>query len=337
MTITVSELVCQQDDLETYQTIEDQIHEMNTTVYELQESVEVKNTEIGRLISTQNNALADHANEFNEKIDSHSQKDIELKGEIDKLKDKTETLGNEHIEMNSATNSLKQTFEESSSGIGELIMTHQDALADHTNEFNDKVDSYDQKHTEFRDAIDELKENSESLGNEHSEIRLLIDNQAEKITAHTSNINNLIQESCPDGSNYRAVDGKCYYFHNVKLSTYEEAQANCAGKFPSGGRLFEPQSLTTNNNVLKESRVVIPEDNWSYIGVKRVNNAGDFKYVSSGLKVPFDIPWCCSNRPRAALAGQDCIYANNGGSSSYSLKWENDTCTRSWYSICEAV
>ena len=55
------------------------------------------------------------------KIDSHNQKDIELQGEIDKLKDKTENLDNDHIEMNSATNSLKQTFEESSNEIGELI------------------------------------------------------------------------------------------------------------------------------------------------------------------------------------------------------------------------
>ena len=63
MTITVSELVCQHNEFETYQTIEDQILEMNTTVYELKE---VKNTEIGRLIRTQNSGLADHIIDFND-------------------------------------------------------------------------------------------------------------------------------------------------------------------------------------------------------------------------------------------------------------------------------
>ena len=100
---------------------------------ELKESVEVKNTEIGRL---QNSGLADHIIDFNEKIDSHNQKDIELKGEIDKLRDKTENLDNDHIEMNSATNSLKQAFEESSSEFGELIRTQQDHIT------YEKVNSY---------------------------------------------------------------------------------------------------------------------------------------------------------------------------------------------------
>ena len=197
MTITVSELVCQQDDLETYQTIEDQIHEMNTTVYE------------------------------------------------------------------------------------------------------------------FRDAIDELKENA-----------------AEQDVVET--IPGLL--NCSElGSNYRIVDGRCYYFHNVKLA-HSKAQANCAGKFPSGGRLFEPQSLTTNNNVLIASREMISEESWWAIGVIRTNSASDYKYISNGVKVPFDLPFYDGWSDN----GNDiCMFASNGGT--HSLKWDDAACTTIWYSICEPV
>jgi len=198
MTITVSELVCQQDDLETYQTIEDQIHEMNTTVYE------------------------------------------------------------------------------------------------------------------FRDAIDELKENAA-----HQDV--------------VETIPGLL--NCSElGSNYRIVDGRCYYFHNVKLA-HSEAQANCAGKFPSGGRLFEPQTLTTNNNVLLASREVITEGEWLAIGVKRTNSASDYKYISNGVKVPFDLPYVSG---WVDHENNKCMFANNG-ESHYSLKWDDAVCTTSWCSICEPV
>ena len=39
MTITVSELVCQQDDLETYKTVEDKISETNALITDLKETV----------------------------------------------------------------------------------------------------------------------------------------------------------------------------------------------------------------------------------------------------------------------------------------------------------
>ena len=155
-----------------------------------------------------------------------------------------------------------------------------------------------------------MKDNSESLGNEQSEIRLLIENQKENITAHQNGIERAPEVLiCPNGSNYRIVDKRCYYFHNIKISTHEKAQANCAGKFPNGGRLFEPQSLTTNNNVLKVSLEVIPEgNNWFYFGIKRNNSTSEFNYVSNGLKVPFEISWY-DNKDTSThtRVGHDCI------------------------------
>ena len=183
-----------------------------------------------------------------------------------------------------------------------------------------------------------MKDNSESLGNEQSEIRLLIENQKENITAHQNVIEDQTSERapevliCPNGSNYRIVDKRCYYFHSVKISTHEKAQANCAGKFPNGGRLFEPQSLTLNNNVLIASREMFLEESWFAIGVKRTNSASDYKYISNGVKVPFDLPFYIgwSNNENDI-----CMFASNGGT--HSLKWDDSKCTLSWYSICEPV
>ena len=58
----------------------------------------------------------------------------------------------------------------------------------------------------------------------------------------------------------------------------------------------------------------------------------DFKYVSNGDVVPFDIPWF---NGIADLQDDSrlCTYACNGGSNS--LKWDDSVCTHNWYAICE--
>ena len=96
MKITVSELVCLQNDLETYETIEDQILEMNTTVYELQESVEEDDIEIRKLIKNQQDIFENHVNdEFNdlqEEVEDQGLKDTDLISAFDDLKEDHEEV-----------------------------------------------------------------------------------------------------------------------------------------------------------------------------------------------------------------------------------------------------
>ena len=57
---------------------------------------------------------------------------------------------------------------------------------------------------------------------------------------------------CPtENFNYRLIDGECFYYETVKKHSLQIAQENCAGKFPNGGKLFEPRSLIMNAIVLK--------------------------------------------------------------------------------------
>ena len=128
------------------------------------------------------------------------------------------------------------------------------------------------------------------------------------------------------------VDGRCYYIESNSQSSYETAEAGCVGKFPKGGRLFEPPTIEINDKVLNASRdVVSGSNNWFYIGVKRSATVGsDFKFVSSGVTVPYAISW--QSTPSMLDSTRQCVYAL-----SKRLTWINRHCNLNQYSICESV
>ena len=125
------------------------------------------------------------------------------------------------------------------------------------------------------------------------------------------------------------IDSRCYYIDSVKQSSYETAEASCVGKFPKGGHLFEPLSIEINDKVLIASREVV--SGWFYIGVKRSAIVGsDFKFVSSGVTVPYAISW--QSTPSTLASTHQCVYAL-----SKRLAWNNYHCNLNQYSICESV
>ena len=130
--------------------------------------------------------------------------------------------------------------------------------------------------------------------------------------------------------NYKVISGSCYYFENTKTKNYADAQLNCQNKFDKlGGKLFEPLSVEINDKVLIASREVV--SGWFYIGVKRNETAGsDFKFVSSGVTVPYAISW--QSTPSTSDSTHQCVYAL-----SKRLTWINRNCNLNQYSICESV
>ena len=138
---------------------------------------------------------------------------------------------------------------------------------------------------------------------------------------------------CPTVSpNYRLVDGRCYYIESVQQSSYETAQAGCVGKFPKGGRLFEPQSIEINEKVMIASREIVSGPAYFYIGVKRSETVGsDYKLVSSSVPVPFAITWHPS--APSTVSSHQCVYARNGDN----FYWDDQTCFLTLYAICESV
>ena len=78
--------------------------------------------------------------------------------------------------------------------------------------------------------------------------------------------------------------------------------------------------------------VVSGSYSWFYIGVKRGATVGsDFKFVSSGVTVPYAIPWV-PGEPSTSDSTHQCVYASNTD-----LKWDDYVCSLSWYAICESV
>ena len=69
---------------------------------------------------------------------------------------------------------------------------------------------------------------------------------------------------------------------------------------------------------------------WFYVGIKRGETVGsDFKFVSSGITVPYISDTIGLEN---TASDHQCVYVDN-----YSrLHWDDNVCTLSWYSICEA-
>ena len=84
--------------------------------------------------------------------------------------------------------------------------------------------------------------------------------------------------------------------------------------------------------MLNASRDVVGSHSWFYIGVKRGATVGsDFKFVSSGVTVPYAIPWS-SGEPSTSDSTHQCVYAQNNA-----FIWDDNRCSLSWYAICESV
>ena len=65
-------------------------------------------------------------------------------------------------------------------------------------------------------------------------------------------ISKLFKNPCLSNSeNYHLFDGICIYFETQEFD-YESAQRNCATKFSSGGKIFEPLTKSMNDRVYGE-------------------------------------------------------------------------------------
>ena len=57
-----------------------------------------------------------------------------------------------------------------------------------------------------------------------------------------------------DPNIYHLIGNKCYFIDATTYRTWEEAQENCRTKFNGKGKLFEPRSLSVNDNVHNSTR-----------------------------------------------------------------------------------
>merc|ERR1719367_1194131 len=92
---------------------------------------------------------------------------------------------------------------------------------------------------------------------------------------------------------------------------FEEAQENCATKFP-GGRLFEPHTKSIHDKVVKAEKDVTRRRHYFYIGITDKTTEGIWRYESSGNKVSdsMTLPWISGSGNRGT--SRNCVetYSN---------------------------
>ena len=92
-------------------------------------------------------------------------------------------------------------------------------------------------------------------------------------------------------SGYKVILGKCFQFQYDE-KTFQSAKQNCHSLT---GKLAEPKTLEMAEELVKASRDAYRGPRGAgetkvFIGVEKIDNNGNMKYISTGLKTPIS-PW----------------------------------------------
>ena len=83
---------------------------------------------------------------------------------------------------------------------------------------------------------------------------------------------------CPIGEGYKIIFDVCYYFEKTNKK-FTDALSNCKGK------LYEPTDVTTFKEVQREAKSIFGNDKYVWTGFTKIDNAGNLKRSSNGLKL----------------------------------------------------
>ena len=162
--------------------------------------------------------------------------------------------------------------------------------------FSEFIVDLQQKNSQLDATVHFLK----NTVNENQATIQVLNFQIEKLEEKLNKtIDNMVQEKqllpklfenhCLSNSeNYHLFDGRCIYFETRKFD-YENAQRNCASKFSSGGKIFEPLTKSINDRVYGEFKQITGKYGWVWVGVTDEANEGVFRYASSGVPVSDDM------------------------------------------------
>jgi len=107
-----------------------------------------------------------------------------------------------------------------------------------------------------------------------------------------------VEEWCKSDTEYgyKVILGKCFQFQYYK-QTFQSAKQNCRSKIKEGiyGKLAEPRTLEMAEKLVEASRDAYESprgygEDLVFIGVEKIDNNGNMKYTSTGLKTPIS-PW----------------------------------------------
>ena len=89
-------------------------------------------------------------------------------------------------------------------------------------------------------------------------------------------------------------NGKCYYFHNEEVQSFDDAQQLCSDKVKQqgfdNGKLFEPKSTEILQKVYKLAEKFSNRPTLTiWLGLKKIE--GKITYSSDGTLPNFTLPW----------------------------------------------
>ena len=136
------------------------------------------------------------------------------------------------------------------------------------------------------------------------------------------------------GEQYQVILGKCFYFEETKM-IFSSAKQNCLSLTKEGrsGKLAEPTTLQMTTKLVEAAKNTFGSGG-VHIGVEKIDNNGNMKYTSTGLKTPIS-PWNESGSKVKQGMGQPyvCFYINRIGGDT----WQDcaDSSSHQLVSVCE--
>jgi len=102
--------------------------------------------------------------------------------------------------------------------------------------------------------------------------------------------NIILVENWCTGEQYQVILGKCFYFEKTKMR-FSSAKQNCLSMTKQGrsGKLAEPTTLQITAKLLQAAENTFGKQG-VHIGVEKIDNNGNMKYTSTGIKTPIS-PW----------------------------------------------
>ena len=124
--------------------------------------------------------------------------------------------------------------------------------------------------------------------------------------------------------------GNCYYIEATAYN-FTEASENCKDHFGNHGTgvLFEPRIQILNDAVIKEARRTV-DVNTFWLGIRDLDSNNNWQYVSSHEKVTWT-NWSPGMPDNLNGLPENCVNSHDPST----FKWNDDSCTVSYQSICE--
>ena len=142
----------------------------------------------------------------------------------------------------------------------------------------------------------------------------------------------LVEDWCT-GEQYQVILGKCFYFEKTK-KTFSSAKQNCLSMTKQGrsGKLAEPTTLQITTKLVEAAKNKFGNAYGVHIGVEKIDNNGNMKYTSTGLKTPIS-PWKQSgaNVDNGMDQPYVCLDPTHSGGSI----WQDCSKYYSYVSVCE--